>query len=57
MIFLEAKANIYYIIGAGIGGLVLGVIAVSMVLLIKRRKTQGEPVLRMSGLMNQNFKE
>jgi hypothetical protein len=44
-------------VGSAIGGLVLGVIIVSLITMYSRKKSTGEPVLRMSGLLNQNFNQ
>ncbi len=56
-IFWTGGTNWYVIVGSAIGGLVLGVIIVSLITMYSRKKSTGEPVLRMSGLMNQNFNQ
>lgn len=53
----KSGTNWYVIVGSAIGGLVLGVIIVSLITMYSRKKSTGEPVLRMSGLMNPNFNE
>lgn len=54
---LIGSDTVYIILGSGVCGIIIGVIAVILTNFIIRRKKGDETVLKMSGLMNPNFKD